>query len=113
MSEHRPLYHPRRPVGRPRKSGRLSETPSVDTGTKPKGNGRALLSVAPVAPRLLDLDATAAYLGVSPWTIRNLEAAGSLRRVRIPLANGGELRKLLFDREDLDRLVEAWKDAQP
>ncbi len=62
-------------------------------------------------PRLLELDASAAYLGVSPWTIRDLEAAGTLRRVRVPLANGGELRKLLFDRADLDRLVDAWKGA--
>jgi hypothetical protein len=34
-----------------------------------------------------------------------------LRRVRIPLPDGRELRKLLFDREDLDRLIEAWKEA--
>jgi hypothetical protein len=67
--------------------------------------------VAAVPPRLLDLAATAAYLGVSPWTVRDLEAAGSLRRMRIPLPHGGELRKLLFDREDLDRLIAGWKDA--
>jgi len=64
-----------------------------------------------VEPRLLDLEAVAAYLGVSPWTVRDLEFAGVLRRVRIPLPDGRELRKLLFDREDLDRLIEAWKDA--
>jgi hypothetical protein len=56
---------------------------------------------------------TARFLSVSPWTVRDLEAAGTLRRVRIPLPNGGELRKLLFDQADLDRLVEAWKDAAP
>jgi hypothetical protein len=33
-----------------------------------------------------------------------------LKRVRIPIANGGELRKLLFDRDDLDRLIVTWKD---
>ena len=66
--------------------------------------------MAPIPPRLLDLDGAASYLAVSPWTVRDLEAAGTLNRVRIPLANGGELRKLLFDREDLDRLVEKWKD---
>jgi hypothetical protein len=42
--------------------------------------------------------------------VRDLEANGTLKRVRIPLPNGGELRKLLFDRADLDRLVEAWKE---
>jgi hypothetical protein len=62
----------------------------------------------PVAPRLLDLGGAAAYLAVSPWTVRDLEAAGTLKRVRVP-TGGGELRKLLFDRADLDRLVEAWK----
>jgi hypothetical protein len=59
---------------------------------------------------LLDLDATAAYLGVSPWTVRDLQATGVLPRVRVPLPNGGELRKLLFDKTDLDCLVENWKD---
>jgi hypothetical protein len=60
--------------------------------------------------RLLDLEAGAAYLSCSAWTIRYLEAEGVLARVRIPLPGGGELRKLLFDRADLDRLIETWKD---
>jgi hypothetical protein len=63
-----------------------------------------------LTPRLLDLPGAAAYLGLSPWTVRDLEAARALPRVRVPLPNGGELRKLLFDREDLDRLIAAWKD---
>lgn len=73
---------------------------------------RALASqtIAPVSPRLLDLPAAAAYLGVSPWTVRDLDAAGVVPRVRIPLPGSGELRKLLFDRADLDRLIELWKD---
>ena len=62
-----------------------------------------------VLPRLLDLKATAAYLGVSQWTVRDLEFSGILRRVSIPLGTQKELRKLLFDRHDLDRLVETWK----
>jgi len=74
------------------------------------GSTLAWEAIAPALPRLLDLKGAAAYLGVSPWTVRDLEAAGSLRRVRIPLANGKELRKLAFDRQDLDRLIEAWKD---
>ncbi len=68
------------------------------------------MAVRAIVPRLLSLEATAAYLGISPWTVRDLEAAGVLPRVRIPLPNNGELRKLLFDREDLDRLIEAWKE---
>lgn len=66
------------------------------------------MSPASGAARLLDVDDAAAYLGVSPWTIRDLEAAGTLKRVRVPL-RGSELRKLLFDRADLDRLIEMWK----
>ena len=64
----------------------------------------------PIAPRLLDVAGTASYLGVSKWTVRDLEAAGILPRVRVPLPNQGELRKLLFDRMDLDHLIDTWKD---
>jgi len=65
--------------------------------------------VGQVLPRLLDLRAAAAYLGVSPWTVRDLEANGTLRRISIPLGAGRDLRKLLFDREELDQLVVLWK----
>ncbi len=75
------------------------------------GPGRGVPEIVPVLPRLLDLPGAAAYLSVSSWTIRDLEAAGVLHRVRVPLPNHGELRKLLFDREDLDRLIAAWKDG--
>ena len=67
-------------------------------------------TAAPVVPRLLDLNATAAYLGVSTWTVRDLEQSGILPRIRIPLPGKGEVRKLLFDKKDLDRLIEAWKE---
>ena len=61
------------------------------------------------AARLLDLPSAAAYLACSTWTLRDLVAAGTLRRVRVPLPGGSELRKVLLDRADLDRLIEAWK----
>ena len=70
---------------------------------------RAYEPVRSIPPRLLDLKATAAYLGVSPWTVRDLEFSGVLKRVNVPLGPRRELRKLLFDRQDLDRLVETWK----
>jgi hypothetical protein len=70
-------------------------------------------ALCPISPRLLDLATAAVYLGVSPWTVRDLEAAGIVRRVRVPLPGGVELRKLLFDRDDLDRLIRVWKDATP
>ena len=61
--------------------------------------------------RLLDLRAAAAYVGVSEWTVRDLKWAGVLRRVRVPVPGGRDLRKLLFDRHDLDRLIETWKEG--
>ena|SRR5256712_2105136 len=73
-------------------------------------SGRNDSPLGPHTTRLLDVRAAAAYLGVSTWTVRDLEAAGSLPRVRVPLPGGRELRKLLFDRADLDRLIETWKE---
>ena len=65
-----------------------------------------------IAPRLFDVEAAAAYLGgISVWTVRDLHAAGRLPRVRLPLAGAGELRRLLFAREDLDRLVDCSKES--
>jgi len=97
--------------GRPRKAvgaaaSSASAPPSALSATHT--HATAVPGVCP--PRLFDLDASAAYLAVSPWTVRDLIAAGILARVRIPLPNGGELRKVLLDREDLDRLVAAWKE---
>jgi hypothetical protein len=65
----------------------------------------SVLTGATITPRLFNLDAAAAYLSMSPWTIRDLEAQGILPRVRVPLPRGGELRKLHFDKADLDRLM--------
>lgn len=95
--------------GRPPKAGHASGTPGAQ-GPARGGPERGALAKTATAPRLLSLEDTALYLGVSPWTVRDLEAAGMLPRVRIPLPGGGELRKLLFDRADLDRLVETWKE---
>ena len=53
--------------------------------------------------RLLALPEAAAYLGVSPWTVRELQWSGKLPRVDLG-------RKLLFDRADLDALIERQKD---
>jgi len=53
-------------------------------------------------PRLLDVAAAAEYLGVSRWTVRDLVERGSLARVALP-----GVRRLLFDRCDLDMLIEA------
>jgi excisionase family DNA binding protein len=53
--------------------------------------------------RLLALPEAAAYLGLSPWTVRELQWKGKLPRVDLG-------RKLLFDRADLDALIERQKE---
>jgi hypothetical protein len=83
--------------GRPRNGTRIV----VDAPSASAASGNA--------PRLLDVRAAAEYLSVSTWTIRDLEAAGELQRVRLPLPGYREVRRLLFDRLDLDRLVERSK----
>jgi len=101
----------RRPPGRPRKPQSLESTLApqapvpLEAPQKSPTSGAAVPGVCPVQPRLLDLAGAAVYLSVSPWTLRDLEAAGHLARVRLPLPLGREVRKVLFDREDLDRLV--------
>jgi hypothetical protein len=72
--------------------------------------GRTERADETMTPRLLGLEDAARYLSLSPWTVRELGAKGVLPRVRVPLPGGGELRKLLFDKADLDRLIESWKD---
>ena len=62
--------------------------------------------------RLLDVAMTAAYLGgLGEDTVRELDASGVLTpaRVLIPGQRGQALRKVLFDRLVLDRLVGGWK----
>ncbi len=103
----------RQKPGRPRKevTGFITPDKASDgvRGRDPNRRTVVYEAVSSIPPRLLDVRAAAAYLGVSPWTIRDLEANGTLRRVNVPSGPGRDLRKLLFDREDLDHLVEAWK----
>jgi hypothetical protein len=68
-----------------------------------------------VEPRLLDVEAASAYLGnVSPWTLRKWIQKGRLKPVRLPSTKhkGRDGRRLLFDRTDLDRLIEEGKEHQ-
>jgi len=72
----------------------------------PVGPAGARESAAPPVPappvrrRLVGLEDAAALLGVSPWTVRELEWGGHLPRVRLP-----RVRRLLFDLADLDQLI--------
>lgn len=52
-------------------------------------------------PRLLPLKAAAEYLGVRPWTVRQM-----CRNRQIPYVAVGKSRAFLIDRTDLDRYIE-------
>ena len=69
-----------------------------------------VVPVVQVAPRLLDLEGAARYLGnVSAWTIRDYVAGGHLTPVRLPGPREGDLRRILLDIRDLDRLIDEGK----
>jgi predicted DNA-binding transcriptional regulator AlpA len=59
-------------------------------------------------PRLLGVRQAARYLGVKWSTVYELYACGKLRRVRRSLEHQ-DVRWLLFDRHDLDALIERGK----
>jgi excisionase family DNA binding protein len=56
-------------------------------------------------PRLLSAQAAAKYLGIPYTTLRDWVARGHISIVRVP-----DCRRLWFDRKDLDRSVDAWKE---
>jgi hypothetical protein len=102
--------------GRPRKGTAGAQPPAeprVNSG--PDGSGQDSQSGRPTRlteRRLLDVAQTAAYLGdLSEDTVRELDASGVLTpaRVKIPGHGGQPIRKVLFDREVLDRLVAGWR----
>jgi hypothetical protein len=108
----------RKPPGRPRKlviSGTGNSGPVAPQASAPQAEPLAMRGfarpVAEVWPRLLGLAQAAAYVGLSPWTIRDYLAAGILKRVELPSATHGTTRRVLLDRADLDQLVEQSKDG--
>ena len=60
------------------------------------------------SPRLFDVRSAATYLSVSIWTVRSWVEKGELRPVPLPSLRrqGQSLRRVLFDRTDLDAFVE-------
>jgi predicted site-specific integrase-resolvase len=69
-----------------------------------------------IPPRLLNLRQMAQYLGCSYWTARDYVLAGYLPVVELPPLRPREgerarktLRRVLVDREDLDRFIEQRK----
>jgi len=106
MSEPLPLAAAQRRLGRPGRPPLGDEEKSRRAEERRRRQAAAL---ATVSPRLFAVPAAARYLGVSTWTIRDLIANGSLSRVTVPIGQR-DMRRVLVDREDLDRLITAWKD---
>lgn len=67
----------------------------------PKARQRPL----PEGGRLVSAQKAAAYLGVPYTSLRDWALRGVVPIVRVP-----GCRRLWFDRRDLDRLVDAWKE---
>jgi hypothetical protein len=86
------VTQPRVRPGGPRRAAEVASGAGVPVGPSPR--------------RLWGLGETSQYLGVSPWTIRELEWKGILTRVRLP-----GVRRLLFDSLDVAALVERSKRA--
>lgn len=98
------------------KSGHNSGTAAAETpvNSGPARGTAVQISVAPV--RLLDLRAAAAYIGLSYWTLRDMTLSGILPTVKIPCPrarDGRVIRRVLIDRQDLDRFIEANKESEP
>jgi excisionase family DNA binding protein len=59
---------------------------------------------ASVAPRALKTNDAAAYLGISPWKLRNLVQSGEISYI-----SGEGTSPWLFDKQELDRWIESRK----
>ena len=71
----------------------------------PAGRTQDSPSCAPPGPRLLTRQQAAGYLNLSSDILDRLTQQGELPRVQLALGDR-TVRKVLYDRADLDRLVE-------
>jgi len=93
-------------------------SPAVQ-GTKGQDNPPSIEGGCPLSPaRLLTLKQAAAYLSVSYWSVRDFVLAGHIPTVQMPALRArlgdrprASLRRVLIDRQDLDRFIEARKAA--
>jgi len=96
--------------GRPRKHPERSHvavTSFAQVRAVPRPAARPSDATSNALPRLLGVEAAGRYLGVSTWTVRDLVAGRQLHPVRLALPSGKAVRRLLFDRVQLDLLIEA------
>ena len=84
---------------------------SVGNGSKGVRDPQTVIPAA----RLLNLRSAGIYLGLSYWTIRDLVFSGLIPTVKIPCpraVHGRSIRRILVDRNDLDRLIEQNKETE-
>ncbi len=89
------------PVARQPYAAVTEAVTGLPTPRKERAVSRALDTTSTVR-RLLSVKEAGLYLGLSPWTIRSLGWSGQIPEVRVG-------RRVLYDRQDLDRFVEASK----
>lgn len=63
-------------------------------------------------PRLLDLHGGSVYTGIPVWSLRRLAWSGAIAVVKLPCPGrpGAAMRRIWFDRRDLDALIEQSKE---
>lgn len=103
------------------KDGHTSGTPPPQTLERTGRERRTGVhqSAVPGWPRLLNIYQAAAYLGISVDMVREFINDGTIKPVRLPrprtarmnrrTAISDQVRRLLIDRADLDKLVERWQ----
>ena len=79
-------------------------TMKPETCTSTESQSRAA-DAQSVVPRLLDPRSAGSYLGLSYWSLREMVLNGEIPHVRF------RNKKILLDRQDLDKWIEAEKQC--
>ena len=77
-------------------------TAITQTESRAKNKSSALAFV----PRVMDLEASAHYLSIGVWSVRELIWAGKIPTIKIPRPDGEPIRRVLILRDDLDAFIE-------
>lgn len=77
----------------------------TDSFTAAEGTNLGAAMKSGPGPRLLSAQSAAKYLGVPYTTLRDWALRGHLPVIRAP-----QSRRMWFDRKDLDRIIDQWKE---